>query len=109
MYKFYLKSNPEQEADLMAYFAAKGWSDPLNMLYPQINAEINGTAPFFYLNFDGTNYTLVDGFRSAFGIIPNALTLDDDYPTGNYFYVGTLTGTNGATLKVNVTLKVSPR
>jgi len=102
---FYMKGVPNDVRTLTAYFAAKPWPQ---VYLDQINAEINGTAPFFYL--DLSNSMLVDGFSYAlFNQTKTDLKIDDDYPVNNYFYIGTLVGTNGATLNVNITLKVSPR
>jgi hypothetical protein len=103
-YAFTLQATGGQKTSLKAYFAAKpGW--PANYL-EQINAEIDGTKPFFYLNAASGVYTLVDSFKKALSISPATLTIDDDYPVGTYVYTGTLKGINGATLPVTVTLVV---
>jgi hypothetical protein len=103
-YGFYLKAAPWQVHALTSYFAAKGWSDPA--WYTQINAEITGTSPFFYLHAQSGVYSLVDGFRFAlFGGTP-ALTIDDDYPSGFYMYAGQLKGINNAVLNLFVKLNV---
>jgi hypothetical protein len=101
-YGFKLQGSP---AALTAYFAAKaGW--PQNYK-DQINSEINGTVPFFYLHAASGTYTLVDNFKKSLSLSPTTLTIDDDYPVGTYVYKGTLTGSNSATLDVTVTLIVT--
>jgi len=118
---FYLTSTT---ADLTSYFAAKDW--PQQYL-DQIDREIAGTAPFFVLQNAGNGYWLGDGFKNpiwGLGCFPdadgnpiydgvcvfppamNGLTIDDDYPIGAYVYTGTLLGTNGATLIVNIKVTV---
>jgi hypothetical protein len=102
MYPFYLNTNPAEKAKLTAYFATKSWSSGL---LDQINAEINGTAPFFYLEAAAGTYTLVDGFMYALSNAKVTLRINDDYPAGLYTYRGTLTNANGA-FKLQVKLKV---
>jgi hypothetical protein len=93
-YPFYLQADAAQQAVLKTYFDAKLWGNPL--WYAKIYAEIEGVLPFFFVKFDGNNYTLVDGF------IPGGdLRIDDDYPVGKYVYTGTLEG-----LPMSITLKV---
>jgi hypothetical protein len=108
-YAFTLQATSEQKTALIDYFTAKGWADPLWL--PQIVKEINGTEPFFYLNAAGGVYSLVDNFKLWLGsaYAPYPLTIDDNYPVGTvgtYVYTGTLTGINGGTLPVTVTLVV---
>jgi hypothetical protein len=113
MYAFYLQAKGHQkghhkgyqEAGLSAYFAAKGW--PAEYL-AQINAEIAGDLPFFYLKAEGGAYTLVDGFSYAlFGTTAQTLRIDDDYPAGNYVYKGQLEGVDNSKRKVTVRLAVA--
>lgn len=101
-YPFLLTSST---GDLTGYFAKFGTGNPYAT---QIAAEIAGATPFFYLKYDKTAgvYSLVDGFRTALGISPGNLTIDDDYPVGTYTYNGTLTGTNKATFNVTIVLIV---
>lgn len=105
-YAFYLTPSVPQTASLEAYFGAKsGWSSGWES---QINSEITGSAPFFFLKYDGTNYSLVDNFKLTENLMsPYPLTIDDDYPVGTYVYTGILTGTNGGFLPVTVTLTVT--
>ena len=104
MYPFCLNTNPAEKAKLMAYFEAKPW--PPEYL-EQIEAEIDGTAPFFYLKAAGGTYTLVDGFVWAIsnGTVKDTLRINDDYPAGPYTYRGTLTNADGD-FDVQVKLKV---
>jgi hypothetical protein len=103
-YPFYLNTNPAEKAKLMAYFEAKGWPEAY---LTQIEAQIDGTAPFFYLKADGDDYTLVDGFVWAIsgGTTEVPLRVNNDYPAGLYTYKGTLTNEDGD-FNVQVKLKV---
>ncbi len=100
-YAFNLQADEAQKTELKNYFAAKdGWnSDMIN----QINAEIEGTAPFFYLKSAGAaGYSLIDGFKKAMGLGDNPLVIDDNYPTGTYIYTGEISGqTKTISLTVN--------
>jgi hypothetical protein len=102
MYPFYLNTNPAEKAKLAAYFAAKNWTPDL---LAQIEAEINGTAPFFYLEAAGGEYSLVDGFMYALAGQKVTLRINDNYPAGLYTYRGTLTSTAGD-FRLQVKLKV---
>ena len=106
-YAFKLNADSTQQAALVAYFGGKGWTSDM---ITQIDNEIAGNAPFFYLKYDGTTYSLLDGFKVARSIPNTAVTVDDDYPVGTYVYGGTLTGTaatGNATLPITVTLVIS--
>jgi len=103
MYPFYLNTNPAEKAKLMAYFAAKeGWTQDM---LDQIEAEIDGDEPFFYLEAASGTYTLVDGFVYALMGTKPTLRINDNYPAGLYTYRGTLTNGNGD-FDVQVKLKV---
>jgi hypothetical protein len=107
LYPFYLDGHKRyQKATLSAYFAAKGW--PAEYL-AQIDAQIAGTSPFFYLKAEGGVYTLVDGFSYALsaGTDIRTLRIDDDYPAGCYVYTGKLEGDNGAHRYIAVKLTVA--
>jgi len=105
-YSFTLQATPAQKTALATYFGTMGG----NIAYQtQINNEINGTEPFFYLSpSDG----LVDGFKYALGLAsptPPAypLTINDNYPKDTYTYSGTLIGSNNAVLPVTIKLIVN--
>jgi hypothetical protein len=102
MYPFYLNTNPAEKTKLMAYFTAKGW--PQDYL-EQIEYQVDGTAPFFYLEAAGGTYTLVDGFVYAMTGGKVTLRVNNDYPAGLYTYKGTLTNADGD-FDVQVKLKV---
>ena len=104
MYPFYLNTNPAEKAKLMAYFEAKVWPEAY---LEQIKAQIDGTAPFFYLEAAGDDYTLVDGFVWAIYGETTKVTLrvNNDYPAGLYTYKGTLTNADGD-FGIQVKLKV---
>ena len=108
----FILTTPSNSAALFSYFAAKSSSGWTPAMETQIDNEINGASPFFYLNAASGSYTLVDNFKqtlaSALGLsAPYNLTVDDDYPVGTYVYTGTLAAKNGATLPVTVTLIVT--
>lgn len=94
MYPFFLNTNPAEKAKLMAYFEAKGWPQAY---LDQIEDEIDGDAPFFYLEAAGGDYTLVDGFVYAISLetVKVTLRINDDYPAGLYTYKGILTNADG--------------
>jgi hypothetical protein len=113
-YGFFLKANKTQKTTLINYFANKGWTD--HAWYTQINNEINGKAPFFYIvndsdllnepyNYDSPIY-MADGFMKDVFNTDTHLTIDDDYPVGTYIYKGQLKGENNTSLMVTVTLEV---
>ncbi len=58
---------------------------------------INGTEPIFYLNYDGSNYYLVDGLVHNMGQPDEYLRIDGDYPTWKYKFDGTITASGGST------------
>ena len=92
-------------AALTTYFGNMGGN---SSYLTQITAEINGTAPFFFLNISGSTVSIYDGFQR--GLNPTSiapLVINDNYPVGTYTYTGTLTGANSAAnLPVTVTLSV---
>jgi len=100
-YPFYLKAGTGQRAALRAYFDAKvGWPDAY---HAQINAEIAGMAPFFYLKSDGAGgYGIFDGFMFGLGAGEATLRVDNDYPTGTYLYVTGPLGLNGPGAQVKM-------
>jgi hypothetical protein len=109
-YSFTLRADSAEQATLVSYFGAKaGWTtDMIN----QINAEINGSKPFFYLNASGGVYSLVDNFKQTLASElslspPYTVSINDDYPIGTYVYNGLLQGSNGATLPVSIVLVIS--
>lgn len=106
-YAFTLAAPSAQKTVLTAYFNAKaGWTSDMET---QIDKEINGTSPFFYLKYDGTNFSLVDAFKQYLGATyaPYPLTVDDDYPVGTYSYTGTINAVDGTSQTVTVTLIVT--
>jgi len=106
-FSFTLTASPSEKTALIAYFNAKaGWTSAMQT---QIDSEINGTTPFFYLKYDGTNFSLVDAFKQFLGATyaPYPLTVDDDYPVGTYAYTGTITAVDGTSQTVTVTLIVT--
>jgi hypothetical protein len=105
-YAFVAQVNSAQQAALVSYFNSKtGWTAAMKT---QIDSEITGNSPFFYLNAVGGTYALVDNFKEWLGssYAPYPLTLDDDYPLGTYSYSGMLVGSNGAVLPLTITIIV---
>lgn len=83
---------PVGNADFDAYWAAKlpqlalaGWAD-------EMSAILAGTAPMFYLTWDGTDYELIDGFQRAIGHGDNPLRINGDYPEGTYEFTADVAG-----------------
>lgn len=106
MYGFTLKANAAQKNILYDYFAAKPWPDDW---YPQINKEIVGATPYFFLKAEDGEYSLVDNFKlTELEYEPSAavLTIDDDYPEGTYVYMGQLKGENNKPLNLKIILNV---
>jgi len=104
MYGFTLKANAAQKDVLYAYFADKEWEDP--DWYSQINQEINGSIPYFFLKAENGSYSLVDNFKYSLVLDPAVVTLDNDYPEGTYVYQGQLRGENNEPLNLKITLTV---
>jgi hypothetical protein len=105
-YAFYLvTTTATEQTSLINYFAGlPGWT---TQMVTRINAEINGTAPFFYLNANSGVYTLVDSFKQFFGLsTPYPLTVDDNYPKATYTYYGTIEGSNSTASLVQISLTV---
>jgi hypothetical protein len=106
LYGFYLTNGTSTLTD---YFSAKGWTD--SSWYTQINQEITGGLPFFYLKYDSVvGYTLVDGFQYGLssGTVVAPLVIDDNYPAGTYtFWSDEVTGVNGDKQEISITLNVT--
>jgi hypothetical protein len=56
---------------------------------------ISGNAPMFYMEYDGTDYILIDGLQFQAGAVKNALRISGDYPAGTYTFTGTVQDING--------------
>jgi hypothetical protein len=97
-YGFNLAASSAQQATLIAYFGAKGWTAPM---ITQIDNEINGTVPFFFLKVSGSTFSLVDGFQRGLNSVDAPLLIDGTYPTGTYTYTGTI-GTQVVTVPLTV-------
>jgi hypothetical protein len=125
-YPFYLQADPDQQAELTAYFEAKDWSQVIDNdqrcdveegidcfteqdLLDQSAREVAGDAPYFELIVGlGNGWFLQDGFHQALTIDPPmyGVAFDDDFPPGTYTFVGHLVGTNGSTLDYSITLTI---
>lgn len=97
-----------------AYWAAKGVDGVNNSQGWQIPMWniINGNAPMFYINFDGTDYTLVDGLQYAIGQGAQTLRISNDYPQGTYTFTGVVTDVNmcvSSPFSINMTLTTMPQ
>lgn len=104
-YGFTLQKSPNDNTTaLLNYFGNMGGNSTYQTA---IDAEINGTKPFFFLNISGSTVNVYDGFQDQLGNHTAPLVINDNYPVGTYTYTGTLAGANGATsLPVTVTLTV---
>ncbi|MBD3164253.1 hypothetical protein GF323_03570 [Candidatus Woesearchaeota archaeon] len=85
-YPFYLVG---YKHDLLNYFEAKGWPDNWNAW---IKGALNGTNPFFYLDVDSGDLTLIDGFMKDLQSTETYLRINGDYPEGIYIYQGYVEG-----------------
>jgi hypothetical protein len=104
MYAFYLQAQGPQKAELKEYFSDKLWTDPA--WFKQIDREITGGAPFFYVIAKNGEYSLVDGFSYALFGEAAPLRIDDNYPLGTYAYKGHLKASNNALLQVTISLEI---
>lgn len=109
---FYLKT-ATLPAGFYSYWAAKGVDGVNNaggweLAMWQI---INGTQPMLYLQYDGTDYTLIDGLQFLVGSVQNPLRITGNYPQGLYSFEGTVLDQNGCTsdkFSINMQLNSSP-
>lgn len=82
-------------------FGASGWQGVMWNI-------INGTAPMFYINYDGSDYTLVDGLQWQAFAVQSTLRITGDYPQGNYGFTGTVTDVNGCiSVPFNISLQMN--
>jgi hypothetical protein len=85
-------------ANWLAYWAGRGVNGPSGNMYAwqdQMWLVINGSQPFFYIYYDGSDYKLIDGLQYQLGGgMPN-LVVPGDYPDFNYKYNGTVQSTPG--------------
>jgi len=105
-YGFTLQKSPNDNTTaLLNYFGNMGG----NVTYQtDIDAEINGAKPFFFLSISGSTVNVYDGFQDQLGNHTAPLVINDNYPVGTYTYTGLLTGANGASnLPIIVTLTVN--
>jgi hypothetical protein len=94
-----------------SYWAAKGVVSGATGWQGVMWNIINGAAPMFYINYNGVDYTLVDGLQYQVGSVVNPLRISGDYPQGNYTFTGTVTDLNGCAsspFSVNLQLNSSP-
>lgn len=99
-------------AGFYAYWAAKGVVIGASGWQGVMWNIINGTAPMLYINFDGTDYTLVDGLQHQIGQGQNPLRISSDYPQGAYKFTGTVIDVNGCSsspFSINMTLTTMPQ
>ena len=113
IWPFYLDISSVQQDVLSAYFWAKwgpGSGHYIPAYWNQIELQIDGTVPFFYVAYGGLGYevSLADGFTYALsgGTIFDNLRMDTDYPVGTYTYTGALTGTNGFVRDFSIVMTV---
>jgi len=53
-----------------------------------------GAQPVFYIKYNGTSYTLIDGMTYQMSSTEALLRISGDYPLWNYLFTGTVTGNN---------------
>src|SRR5690606_34586218 len=66
---------------------------------------ITGVEPMFYLDYDGSAYTLLDGLSRDFGGVDTFLRVNGDYPPGTYTFDGTIEDIYGGTAGVTVQIE----
>jgi hypothetical protein len=94
--------------DFYTYWAAKGVVSGATGWQAIMWPIINGTAPMFYINYDGSDYTLVDGLQYQAGGGAQTLRISGDYPQGLYTFTGTVLDQNGCTsLPFNIALQLN--
>ena len=61
-------------------------------------------APFFYIKWDGSGYSMIDGAQYDLYETIQPLLIDSiEFTYGNYSYTGTLLGENGETIEITIT------
>lgn len=100
--------------DFYAYWDAKGVSATTVGGWEEIMWDIiDGTQPMFYMEYDGANYTLIDGLQYLVsgGTMKETLRISGDYPQGLYTFTGTVLDQNGCTslpFDINLQMNSSP-
>jgi parallel beta-helix repeat protein len=77
------------------YWAAKGVVSGSGSWQGVMWDIINGNAPMFYVKFDGSDYTLIDGLQYQFASVEEPLRVSGDYPADTYTFTGSVTAFNG--------------
>jgi hypothetical protein len=74
---------------------------------------INGNLPIFYVNWDGTDYQLIDGLQYQLFLagVPGytgeeVLRINGDYPNDIYDYFGTIKGLYCTSETINISLDI---
>ncbi len=96
-------SLPSPNATLIAYWAAHGITGPGSGWQGVIWNIINGTAPIFYIVWDGSDYKLIDGLQWQAFNVEAPLRVNGDYPQDTYSYVGKVENLDGC-LSDNITV-----
>lgn len=89
-------------ADFYTWWAAKGVISGAAGWQGHMYEIITGAEPQFYLDFDGTDYMLVDGLYKDFFNQTVHLKVNGDYPQGLYTYTGSVKSDNGCFSDVEV-------
>jgi len=90
------------------YWAAKGVTSAATGWQGVMWQIINGNAPMFYIQKDGTDYKLIDGLQYQISASTQTLRINGEYPSGNYTFRGTVTDANGCvSLPFDVNLKLN--
>jgi len=77
------------------YWAAKGVVSGAGSWKGVMWDIINGNAPMFYVKFDGSDYTLIDGLQYQFASVEEPLRVSGDNPADTYTFTGSVTAFNG--------------
>ena len=86
IYGFKITPVPANTTALTTYFTGLTGAQ-----LTRITSEINGTAPFFFLNISGSTVSIYDGFQRGLNSSSTApLVINDNYPVANLFDVGSV-------------------
>jgi len=88
-YEFFVESYPD---GFFEYWATRGVVSGASGWQAIMWEIINGNAPIFYLDVDGTDYMLIDGLQSLAGLGDQPLRVNGDYYLGTYAYTGNVDG-----------------
>lgn len=91
--EFFLEEVTEQY--FWDYWNDKGVNESASGGWEEVMWDIiNGDAPMFYIKWNGSDHSLIDGLQYQFADVENPLRISGNYPPGTYLFTGTVTGEN---------------